>query len=128
MEKIINTKSILDNRDNLSRLIDYHLGPLLKDQRKNRNKILEICHAGKFLMLVDQELKIFEVSEKPDFIITDGQNLMGLEHQIIVDPKEKEKEGFYRNIFDQAELELRRDKDLPNFLANCVSFPLVCTI
>lgn len=70
-------------------------------------------------MLVDQGLKISEVSEKPDFIITDGQNLMGLEHQIIVDPKEKEKEGFYRNIFDQAELELRRDKDLPKFLANC---------
>ena len=123
MEKIINTKSILDNRDDLSRLIDYHLDPLKKDQRKNRKKILEICHAGKFLMLVDQGLKISEVSEKPDFIITDGQNLIGLEHQIIVDPKEKEKEGFYRNIFDQAELELKREKDLPNFLANCYLKP-----
>ena len=37
---------------------------------------------------------------------------------MIIDTKSKEKEGFFENICQLAEKELRKDKNLPNFLAN----------
>jgi hypothetical protein len=123
MRRVDNTKSVIENRKTLDMLINSHLAPLLIDQRKNQKKILEICHIGKFLMLWNKGHEISKVTEQPDFVITDGENLIGLEHQIIVDREEKEREGFFKNVFSLAEAELKKDKDLPNFLANCYIMP-----
>lgn len=123
MRIIENNKSIKENKRNLGEIIDFHLEPLLLDRRKNYQKILELCHVGKFLMLLNNDYKIFKVSEKPDFILNNSNELVGLEHQILVDDKSKEREGFFRNIFELAELKLKEDKSLPNFLANCYIMP-----
>lgn len=125
MRIIENNKSVLENKKTLGELIDSHLEPLLTDRRKNQQKILEICHVGKFLMFFENDFEILKVSEKPDFILTNGTELVGLEHQILVDYKSKEREGFFKNIFDRAELELKKDNSLPNFLANCYLMPHV---
>lgn len=123
MRLIEDNKSITENKKRLGQLIDSHLEPLIKNKRKFQQKILETCHAGKFLMLLGNNFEIQKLSEKPDFIISDGSKLIGLEHQIIVDNKSKEREGFFKNLFDLAEIELQKDNSLPDFLANCYIMP-----
>lgn len=118
MKKVlINNKSIPENYELLGKLINKYL-----DLFPDKQKTLEICHTGKFLLFFDS-LKIEQVTEKPDFILFDGKNKIGLEHQIVVETKSKEREGFFENIFELAEIGLKQDKELPNFLASCYIQP-----
>jgi len=124
MKSIELKNSVSLNLNLLGDLINSHVEPLLLDRKKNQQKISELCHVGKFLMFFENEIRIDKVSEKPDFILisSDGKKI-GLEHQIIIEPKAKEIEGFYQNIFAIAELEIKADPELPNFLANCFLHP-----
>ncbi|NOX87008.1 MAG: hypothetical protein GXO86_13785, partial [Chlorobi bacterium] len=70
-------------------------------------------------------ITIDRFSEKPDFILEKDSEIIGLEHQIVVDRKSKEREGFFENIFNLAEHKLKTDNSLPNFLANCNIKPYV---
>lgn len=119
MEVMQKYKSIVEGQKSIGELIDFHLEFLLQNKSKNRQKILEVCHIGKFLMLFGNNLIIDQLSEKPDFILSDGNERIGLEHQIIIDKETKEKEGFFENLFTLAENELNSDPEVPNFLANC---------
>lgn len=116
-----NNRSLTENYKLLGKLINEHLESLTDDSNIEQ-KTLEICHAGKFLLFFD-DLKIDQVTEKPDFILFNGSYKIGLEHQIVVDSKSKEIEGFYSNIFSLAETELQEDAELPNFLADCFIYP-----
>nr|WP_319270748.1 hypothetical protein [uncultured Draconibacterium sp.] len=109
--------------ENYSDLISEFTDKLKVDYYKNEQKIVETCHVGKFLMFFENRFKIDKISEEPDFIISDGITKIGLEHQILIDKKSKEKEGFFGNLIKQAEKELRKDKELPNFLANVYAHP-----
>lgn len=109
--------------ENYQSLITEFTDELNVESYKNEQKILELCHIGKFLMFFDNQYKIEKVSEEPDFIIFSDKNRIGLEHQILIDNKSKEKEGFFGNLVKLAEKELRKDKDLPNFLANIYVHP-----
>ena len=121
MKKIIkgNNKQVFDS------FVDNFLRPLDSSTTKNKQKILEICHDGKFIFLLDEDYVIHEVSEKPDFILKGKDNFVGLEHQTVVDKNSREREGFFQNIFQIAELELQKDSNLPNFLANCYLIPYI---
>jgi hypothetical protein len=125
MKKLELMNSIPENLELLEGLINPHIEPLLAERRKNKQKILETCQVGKFLMFFDNSLNIKALSESPDFILESSTGSIGLEHQIIVDSKAKEKEGFYENIFSVAEDEIRANPDMPNFLANCLLQPSV---
>lgn len=107
------------NKDLLGDLIYPHLNLLQNNRHENQQKILELCQVGKFLLSFNGEIIINQLSEKPDFILKFGSTLIGCEHMIIVDNEEKQKEGFYENIFSIVENQLRKDQILPNFLANC---------
>ena len=109
--------------ENYQSLITEFADELNVESYKNEQKILELCHIGKFLMFFDNQYKIEKVSEEPDFIIASDKNRIGLEHQILIDKNSKEKEGFFGNLVKLAEKELRKDKDLPNFLANIYVHP-----
>ena len=119
MKIIANTKTIQENFHALDTLIS----PLLKDFKDNSNeskqKRLEICHVGKFLMLLGSHSCIEKLSEKPDFILNVDQTHIGLEHQIIINPSDKQQEGFFENIFSIAEERIQGINQLPNFHANC---------
>jgi hypothetical protein len=118
MTKVLKTnRTVSEDYELLGKLINEHL-KLFPDKKKT----LEICHAGKFLLFFEN-LVIHKVTEKPDFILFDGINKIGLELQIIVDSKSKEREGFFENIFELAEKELKEDDELPNFLAGCYIEP-----
>lgn len=118
MKEIINNKSINKNLKHLGLLIDDFLVELRIDSDKNQQKILELCHVGKFLMLLETDYTIDKLDEGPDFILKNNYKRIGIEHQIIIDQDSKAKEGFFENVCTHAERELRQDKDLPNFLAN----------
>jgi len=109
--------------ENYRRLIDCFIKELEEDSNKNRQKILEICHVGKFLMFFENKLQIEKFLEEPDFIIANDNIRIGLEHQILIDIKSKETEGFFANLCELAERELRKDENLPNFLANIYTNP-----
>ena len=121
MKKIVKR----DKEQVFDSFVDKFLEPLDYSNTQNNQKILEICHVGKFLFLHDKDYIIHEVSEKPDFILSGQNNLVGLEHQTVVDKKSREREGFFQNIFQNAELELQKDNNLPNFLANCHLLPYI---
>jgi len=104
--------------DNFRNLISGFIDELQVDPYKNEQKIIELCHIGKFLMFFENQYRIEKVCEEPDFIISGNNNRIGLEHQILIDGKSKEKEGFFGNLVKLAEKELKKDKSLPNFLAN----------
>jgi hypothetical protein len=125
MKIIQNNNSIFENKKLFDNLINSHLELLMPEKEKNQQKILELCHVGKFLMFFNNKIEIDELSEKPDFILKGKFGKIGLEHQILVDSKSKEREGFFENIFAMAEKELNLDKDLPNFLITCYPIPYV---
>ena len=120
MENITTKKNDIKNSVRKYReLINVHVKELQKDEMRNQKKILELCHIGKLLLNVESDSSIERVCEIPDFFINVSGKTVGVEHQIIIDSKEKSYEGFYQNIFQHAENELKKDVTTPNFLANC---------
>ncbi|MFM9987304.1 hypothetical protein [Flavobacterium sp.] len=118
-----NNKSISEDYSLLDELISPFVSELMTNKEKNQQKILEICHVGKFLLFFKKQIQIDSLSEKPDFILNFNDEKIGLEHQIVIDSKLKEKEGFYENIFQKVETEIKLDENLPNFLMNCFIKP-----
>lgn len=119
MRVIRNSRSIQENYATLTKLIGPITDVLKKDEAKNRKKIIEVCHAGKFLMLLGENLIIESYREQPDFTLRKGNQVIGLEHQVLIDPKAREIEGIYENIFQKAEIEIKQDPSYPLFHSNC---------
>lgn len=118
MRRILTNTDFYNMRDCIGRKINRHLNGLDERRKHDKQKILELCQVGKLLCSYFDEFDIVKVSERPDFLISDGQVNIGLEHQLILDPKAKSKEGFYSNIFDKVENNLKLDDTLPNILLN----------
>ena len=116
-------KVIKNNREDnklYQQTLDKFIPELIVERSKNRKKILEVCHAAKFITFFDNQLSIEKLQEKPDFILVDqSHNMIGLELQRIIDPNSKEREGFFENICLAIECEMESDPQIPNFLVNC---------
>ncbi|MBN8666137.1 MAG: hypothetical protein J0M30_01455 [Chitinophagales bacterium] len=108
----------LELKEKLGLKITNHLVGLERTKKDDKQKILKLCHIGKLLATYYSDFNIIEVREKPDFLISNGQTAIGLEHEVILDSKSKEKEGFYENICQKVEAKLKEESDLPNFLVN----------
>lgn len=118
MRQIHITKDSGDTWNSIGQKINHHLAGLDDSKKDEKQKILELCQVGKLICSYFNEYEILKVSEKPDFLISNGRMTIGLEHQLVLDPEAKSKEGFYDNIFDKVERNLRLDESLPNFLIN----------
>ncbi len=99
MKEIQNQKSISENRVTLDTIIGGFINELNIDPIRNRKKIIEVCHVGKFLMLLENESKIERLSEKPDFIIQVNSEIVGLEHQILIEKMPKSVKDFLKISF-----------------------------
>jgi hypothetical protein len=110
--------NFIDLKEKIEQKITRHLADLDKTKKVDKQKILELCQIGKLLASYYSDFDIISVQEKPDFLISNGQQTIGLEHELILESKSKEKEGFYQNICDKVEASLNEDSDLPNFLVN----------
>ena len=101
MKQIINKNN---NKHNLKDLIKKPLTFIDKANRDYDKKSLEICHTSKFLKLLNRNLYIYIVGERPDFILeTDNQNYIGLEHEVLIDYEAKEKEGAFKDLIKSVE-------------------------
>jgi len=98
MKIISNHKSITENLKTLGDHINRFVDLLKRDPLKNQQKIVEVCHAGKFLMILG-EGTIECLAERPDFIININGIQVGLEHQVVINANHKETEGFLRTFF-----------------------------
>ena len=103
----------------MEKKIRKYINGLDSYNQSDNQKILELCQLGKLLATYFPKFSIEEVREKPDFIISNGEKRIAIEHQTILDPVTKSYQGFYENIFNLAERDLREENTLPNFLANC---------
>lgn len=81
-------------------------------------KRIELCQIGKLLVTYFNEFSIKELRESPDFVISNGDIEIGLEHQIIVEDSAKEKEGFFETICKHVETEIATKTSLRNFAIN----------
>jgi hypothetical protein len=88
--------------ENYSKLVDGSLNEIKSDTNKYKKKILEVCQLGKFLMFFENLFWIEILREEPDFIIASKKDRIGLEHQLIIDEKAKEKEGYFTNLCKHA--------------------------
>lgn len=118
-------EKISDRSNQDMQVFERYTNTLYKQLEGNRQKQIELCHVGKFLMLLGGEVSIVEATEQPDFILKSQNSEIGLEHQIIVDNKEKRQEGQFETIISAIEKELQNEPDLPNFLANIHIVPNV---
>ncbi len=105
--------------EQVKNLINPFLPSLNTDSSRNHDKILELCHVGKFLTYLEDDFRIEKVSERPDFLIKSNNQLIGLEHHRILDQKSREREGYFENLIRLTEKQIQKDNDTPNFLANC---------
>lgn len=110
-----NKESIANNYDRLIIITK----PFLDKVKEDRKKVIEICHVGKFLMLLNNNTNIEKLIESPDFILNNNGELAGLEHEILVDSNFKEQEGHIDTLMSCVEKEIQNEAQLPNFLANC---------
>ncbi len=104
MRLIENNNQISENQISLERLINDPLKTLTKSDTDYDKKVLEICHTGKFLMLLNSGFQITEVREKPDFIIESSNAIkVGLEHEILVETTHKKVEGSFSDLLKVVE-------------------------
>ena len=68
--------------------LEIIIRPFLTDNLSEKQKI-EICHVGKFLTLLEGKIEIVERSESPDFIISFNGEMIGLEHERIINTSNK---------------------------------------
>lgn len=99
------------------------IGKYLDEVKGNNKKTTEICHIGKFIMLLNESVSIFRLSESPDCLLNTNQGIIGLEHQIIVNKSLREQEGCFETIIRSVEQNLLADSSIPNFFANCDILP-----
>jgi hypothetical protein len=81
-------------------------------------KRTELCQIGKLLVTYFNEFSIKELRERPDFVISNGDIEIGLEHQIVVESNVKEKEGFFETICKHVEIDIATKTSLRNFAIN----------
>ena len=101
------------------------IGKYLDEVKGNNKKTTEICHIGKFIMLLNESVSIFRLSESPDCLLNTNQGIIGLEHQIIVNKSLREQEGCFETIIRSVEQNLLADSSIPNFFANCDILPVI---
>ncbi|HBH23282.1 MAG TPA: hypothetical protein DDY13_07645 [Cytophagales bacterium] len=120
MRELQSETDIFQLHDLIGEKINKHLDGLDQNKSADSQKILELCQIGKLLSSYFNNYDIIKVSENPDFLISDGDSEIGLEHQLVLDPKLKSKEGFFDNIVNKVEEKLRNDKSLPGNIINLV--------
>jgi hypothetical protein len=118
MEQLKSDITFKELHNLLSEKILHHLNGLDNNNKGDKQKILELCQVGKLIATYFNDFQIVELREKPDFIITNGEVRVALEHELIINYQEKAREGYYENICEKIEIALNDDLSLPDFLIN----------
>jgi hypothetical protein len=119
MLQIVKRQASPNGANNLDDFIGGFLKELDELDPNTPKKTLEICHVGKFLMLLNANLRIDSIMEKPDFIIKSRNNsFIGLEHEILPDHSQKKIEGSFEDIVKIAENKFKERFPTLKYLVN----------
>jgi hypothetical protein len=78
------------------------INPILPNCNSEKER-LELCHVGKMLWILDEEISIVKKFESPDFIIEKNGHRIGLEHLVLKNETNVKIEGSKRNLVAQAQ-------------------------
>ncbi len=98
------TEALIEALKKQSDEVDLIINPIINKYNLQDKEKFEVCQIGKFLYLLNPELRIADKPQppNPDFILKVENKTIGLEHTRIVDPEKSQ--GFYSisNLFDEA--------------------------
>lgn len=99
------------------------INPVINKYNLQDKEKLEVCQIGKFLYLINPELRIEDKPQppNPDFILKVDNKIIGLEHTRIVDPKKSQKFFSISNLFEAAAKEYKKNNPDNNI---CATFRL----
>ena len=115
---IDNIKHIVSKVTETSVGIGKYINAFIPEINNNSQKGLELCHIGKFLFLLNDGYEIHKLSEMPDFILKKNYDKVGLEHEILINKKNKKTEGTVQDFFTNAKREFQITYPELKFLAN----------
>jgi hypothetical protein len=119
MKLIPNIENNSELKVAMSKCLNGHLENLDKYNKDENQKQLELCQVGKMLVTYFPGYEIKEVREIPDFILSNGEFEIGLEHEIITNSELRKTHGFFENIFHLAGRDLISEIETQNVLLNC---------
>jgi hypothetical protein len=116
---IDNIKQMVSKVTETSERIGSYINPFLLEVKGDSQKELELCHLGKFLLLLNNGYTLDKLpEEKPDFILKKDNTKVGLEHEILVNNRLKKTEGTVNDFFKNAKTEFQSTYPELKFLAN----------
>jgi len=118
MKKVESTTTMNQNLLRQQQLLKPFLNDYNFDEPREQRRFDELNQTVMFLILSDHSWNITTVREEPDFIISNGENSVALEHTAIRDHELVSQEGSVIDAFHRAEKKLIDDSFNHNFLAN----------
>lgn len=118
MKKIESTTNVNQNIVRQKQLLEPFLSNYNFDEPREQRKFEELNQTIMFLILFDHSWNIKTIREEPDFIISNGEKSVALEHTAIRDHKFVSQEGSIIDTFHRAEKILRDESFNYNFLVN----------
>jgi hypothetical protein len=87
------------------------INPIINKYNLLNKEKLEVCQIGKFLYLINPELRIADKLQppNPDFILKIGNKTIGLEHTRILDVEKLQSFLSISNLFDDAAKEYQKN-------------------
>lgn len=84
-----------------------------KSTNQKKQKLKELVDLGKFIYLFDQTIEVRDgLCERPDFIVSYGNSMVGVElTDLVLRSEEKEEEGVLKKMFEKIRSDLSSDLD-----------------
>ena len=128
MKREQQSSSSLSLNERMKLKINKHLEGLEDNNNENNNKKLELCQIGKLLSTFFTDYEILELSERPDFLISNNIEDVGVELEMILDSNHKMKEGFYEGVCTKVCEEIALDDKFQNISLNLYFKPEINSI
>lgn len=99
--------------------LKFIINPFIDDTLPKK-EVIEVCHVGKFLVVLDKEIKLLEKAKppKPDFIIEYAGEKIGLEVERIFNLEEVQNIKSKQGLFEKAAHEFENSNPKINVMVN----------
>lgn len=112
-------KKAREEFNNFGNKVNVIVSPFINDTLP-RKEVLEICHVGKFLVVLDKEINLLEKAKppKPDFIIECAGEKIGLEVERVFNLEEVQNIKSKQGLFEKAAHEFENSNPNVNVMVN----------
>lgn len=109
----IDTKDFNESIRQVKKLLDEHkmkLGDLITpflSESLSKKEVVELCNLGKFILQINDEIKILSKNESPDFLVENNGELVGVEIEAIFNTKFVQDVKSKQRLLENAAIEFR---------------------